>query len=173
MAFHTVLTPPPRRGGEIRSAGPTEAMDRAVFLKDGFAVYAFLFTGLWLLAKRLWLAFFIFLLAWGALLLAGSRLGFNPLAIALAQTVIGVYLGLEGNALVERKLLRKGWTLAGVVEGKQIDQIERRFFEQAGPETARAPLPAGGPAPAPAISPYAPPSGGTAVVGLFPDPRAR
>ena len=170
MAFYTVLTPPPKRGGEIRSGGPSEAMDRAVFLKDGFAVYAFLFTGLWLLAKRLWLAFLVFLLLWGALLLAGSQLGFNPLAIGLAQTVIGLYLGLEGNALVEGKLIRKGWTLAGVVEGKQIDHIERRFFEQSGIEPARAPA---SPPAAPAMTAYPQAGGGPVVVGLFPDPRGR
>lgn len=167
MAFYTVLTPPPKRGGEIRSGGPSEAMEQAVFLKDGFAVYAFLFTGLWLLAKRLWLAFLVFLLLWGGLLLAGSQLGFNPLAIGLAQTVIGLYLGLEGNALVEGKLIRKGWTLAGVVEGKQLDTIERRFFEQAGLEPARAPVPAPS---GTSMTAYPQAGAGPAVVGLFPDP---
>ncbi len=85
----------------------------------------------------------------------------------MAQALIGLFLALEGSALIERKLARKGWTLAGVVEGHRLDDIERRFFEQA---TSAPPTPAPTQAAAPAYpAPQSPPE----VVGLFPDPHRR
>lgn len=168
MAIHTVLTPPARRGHEA------EAAEKAVFLKDGFNIYAFLFTGLWLLAKRLWLAFAVFVAIWAALVVGGRFIGLNPLAIGAAQALIGLFLGLEGHALIERKLLRKGWALAGVVEGRKVEEIERRFFEQAaaGLASRQGDKPAARPQPP---APMAGHSGSqpAPVVGLFPDPRGR
>ncbi len=162
MAFHTVLIPP-----SVSGAPRAAALEKAVFLKDGFVLSAFLFTGLWLLAKRLWLAFAIFAAVWLALIVGGPALGLHPMALLAAQALIGLFLGLEGNALVERKLLRKGWTLAGVVEGGKTELVERRFFEAAGAGGAQV-MPAQPAAMAPSAPRPAQP-----VVGLFPEPSAR
>lgn len=161
MAFHTVLTPPPS------VATGRDALEKTLFLKDGFVVTAFLFTGLWLLAKRLWLAFFVFALVYAGIIALGRAARVDPLAIGVAQLLIGLYLGLEGNALLERKLVRKGWRVAGVVEGRDRDQMERRFFETvpvpdapAQAAVPRATAAAASPGPAP-------------VLGLFPDAARR
>jgi hypothetical protein len=161
MAIFTVLTPPPGDGDAHERA------ERTLFLKDGFVLSAFLFTGLWLLAKRLWLAFAVFVALWATIGFGGRAIGVHPLGLLLAQVLIGLYLGLEGHALLERKLLRKGWRVAGVVEGKEIDQVERRFFEQDGALEAREPATA---TPALQRSSQAPAYG---VLGLFPDAQGR
>jgi len=169
MAFYTVLMPP-AAAGETQ----TEQFEKTVFLKDGFAVFAFLFTGLWLLSKRLWLAFAVFLLVWLALAFGGRAVGLHPLGLVLAQALIGLFLGLEGHALQERKLLAKGWQLAGVVEGKDVGAVERRFFETL-PMASRPVLTASapaGPLSGPAMATRTPGNQGT-VLGLFPDAQAR
>jgi hypothetical protein len=157
MAFHTVLVPPVDQG-----LSAADRMAKTMFLKDGFVIGAFVFTGLWLLAKRLWLAAFLFGLAWLAIGFGGQALGIHPMGLLVAQALIGWFLGLEGHALLERKLTRQGWTVAGVVEGKDIDQVERRFFETQA-EDAAAP----GPIEAPRrdLRSLAQPG----VLGLFPD----
>jgi hypothetical protein len=169
MAFHTVLTPPPS------VATGRDALEKTLFLKDGFVVTAFLFTGLWLLAKRLWLAFAVFALVYAGVIALGRVVGVNPLAIGVAQLLIGLYLGLEGHALLERKLVRKGWRVAGVVEGRDRDQMERRFFEtvqlQAAPSVA--PVAAHMAAPVAAVSTPSAPGGPTPILGLFPDAARR
>ena len=162
MAFYTALTPP-----ADPSLPLADQLERTVFLKDGFAVFAFVFTGLWLLSKRLWLAFFVFALIWAAIGFGGHILGFNPLALTVVQLLIGCYLGLEGNALIERKLIAKGWSLAGVVEGRDIDTVERRFFESV--PGRGAPTASGATVAAAPLQP--PPVQG--VLGLFPDPARR
>ena len=169
MAFYTVLVPP-AAAGETQ----TDQFEKTVFLKDGFVVFAFLFTGLWLLSKRLWLAFAVFLLVWLALAFGGRAVGLHPLGLAMAQALIGLFLGLEGHTLLERKLLRKGWQLAGVVEGKDIGAVERRFFETL-PMPARPVLATSGPAgplSGPAMAAPGPRHQGT-VLGLFPDAQGR
>ncbi len=167
MAFYTVLMPPPETGG-----GAADRLEKTVFLKDGFVLFAFVFTGLWLLAKRLWLAFAVFLVIWVAVAWGGRAIGIHPLGLAAAQVLIGLFLGLEGHALIERKLLRKGWRLAGVVEGKEQDTVERRFFESLnGPAGEMAVVP-----PAAAyragIGQAASRADG-AVLGLFPQGQGR
>jgi hypothetical protein len=128
MAFHTVMIPP--LSDAVRSRA--EALEQAVFIKDGFHVGAFIFTGFWLLSKRLWLAFIVFLPFWALIALGGPCLGVHPLALAAAQGALGLLLGLEAHTLQERKLLRQGWSVAGVVEGGKRDAYERRFFDAAG-----------------------------------------
>jgi hypothetical protein len=163
MAIFTVLTPP------AGDSDARERADRTLFLKDGFVLSAFLFTGLWLLAKRLWLALAVFVALWAAIGFGGRAVGVHPLGLLLAQVLIGLYLGLEGHALIERKLLRKGWRVVGVVEGKEIEQVERRFFEQAGALEAgdAAATAPGRPRAAQATAPA------YGVIGLFPDSQGR
>ncbi|MCX7323610.1 MAG: DUF2628 domain-containing protein [Hyphomicrobiales bacterium] len=162
MAFYTALTPPADPALPL-----ADQLGRTVFLKDGFSLHAFVFTGLWLLSKKLWLAFVVFAVIWAAIGFAGRMLGFDPLALTVVQLLIGLYLGLEGNVLTERRLLAKGWTLAGVVEGRDIDTVERRFFESV--PGLGAPAAPGAPAPAAPLQPL--PAQG--VLGLFPDPARR
>lgn len=162
MAFYTALTPP-----ADPSLPLADQLGRTVFLKDGFSIYAFVFTGLWLLSRKLWLAFVVFAVIWAGVAFGGSYFGFNPVALTVVQLLLGLYLGLEGNVLAERKLLAKGWTLAGVVEGRDIDSVERRFFESAPGLAFAAPPPV-----SLAVTPaQTMPTQG--VIGLFPDPSRR
>ena len=71
-------------------------------------------------------------------------------------------------------MLRKGWQLAGVVEGKDVGAVERRFFETL-PMAARPVLTASaptGPLSGPAMATRTPGNQGT-VLGLFPDAQGR
>jgi hypothetical protein len=163
MAFYSVLTPPPEPGGHA-----ADQMEGAVFLKDGFILSAFVFTGLWLLAKRLWLAFAVFVIAWAMIGFGGRAIGVHPFGLLLAQALMGLFLGLEGHGLIERKLTRKGWTLAGVVEGRDLDMVERRFFEQSGLAAGQRP-----PAPPQANASIPRTLAAPPVLGLFPDAQGR
>jgi hypothetical protein len=152
---------------------PRAALEQAVFIRDGFHIGAFVFSGLWLLAKRLWLAFALFAVLWGVIAVGGRWIGFNPTALALAQVIIALYLGFEAPAIQERTLLRRGWRHAGMVEGKELDLVQRRFFEDALASAPASPAPASNPMPF--VAPTAPRDGAAGVLGMFPDafPGAR
>ena len=161
MAFYTVMTPPPE--GDRR-----EEIEQACLIPESFATAAFLLTGLWLLGKRLWLATLLFVLFWGVLIWLNSRFGLHASALTLIYWAIALFLGVEGNNLVVRKLARQGWRLADVVEARTLAEAERRYFERA--LAGEAALPRVEAAPA-AVA--ARPSGPLPIIGLFPEARGR
>jgi hypothetical protein len=161
MAFYTVMIPPPGSGGS------RDEIEQARLLPETFGWAAFFLGGLWLLGKRLWLATLVYVLLWGALLYAGSQLGLTSGAMLIAHWTIALFLGLEGQNLVARKLARQGWRLADVVEARDLPEAERRYFERALVVPAVPPR-----LPSPAtVRPQ--PAGPVPVIGLFPEARGR
>lgn len=161
MAFYQALIPPPGAGG-LR-----EEVEQARLLPESFTLSALVFGGLWLLYKRLWLAFLLYALVWGGLVYLQRQIGFSFLAVMLSHTALAIFLGFEGQNLIVRKLLRKGWRLVDVVEAPDLSSAERRFFERALP--AGAPLRVAEAAPPAArFAPSAAP-----VIGLFPEANGR
>ncbi len=126
MAFYAAYLPPQKSG-----QSEADRLAEAALLRDGFSLSAFLFTGLWLLVKRLWLPLLAFAVIYGLIVLAQMRYGFHPAAAAVAQLVIGGWLGLEAASLAGRRLIAKGWRLADVIEARSQEEAERRFFERA------------------------------------------
>lgn len=168
MPFYTAYTPPV----DDISGDSNEALARVQVLKDGFSFPAFIFTGLWLLSKKLWLGFLVFAVFYGLLLLMQVNLGLSALALAIAQFALGLFLGFEGHSLWGSKLLAKGWRLADVVEARNQDEAERRFFERAlmaaDPALERPALPVATPSPRPLPRPAA-----HGVIGMFPESASR
>ena len=118
MAFYTVMTPPSTEGGE------REAIERVRVIPDGFSWGAFLFTGLWLLGQRLWLATLLFALIWGAIFYVHSRFGFHPSALSLIYWAIALFLGIEGRNLIVRKPATPGREHApGLVLQGHLDMV--------------------------------------------------
>ncbi|MGL5114613.1 MAG: DUF2628 domain-containing protein [Beijerinckiaceae bacterium] len=159
MASYTVHIP-------LEATTLEAVAEKSVFVKDGFSFPGFLFTGLWLLANRLWLhalgyAAVLGLVAGGFWLLSLPFAAFGPIQLLLA-----LLIGLEGPEWLRRRYTRKGWTHAGAVSGPSLDECERRFFEgwlaNAGQPPVRPPA-----APMASAAPSGP-----AVLGLFPSPRA-
>lgn len=161
MAFYTVMTPPAAEGGE------RGVIERARVIPDSFSWGAFLLNGLWLLGQRLWLATLLLVLVWAAILYVNSRFGFHPSALSLIYWAIALFLGIEGRNLIVRKLIRKGWHLADVVEARTLAEAERRYFERALADRPALP-------PMASITPAATrPSGPLPIIGLFPEAQGR
>ena len=164
MPTFTVHAPPPRQG-EAASAP-----ERFVFVRDGFHVWAFLLTPFWLLWRRLWLAFALYLLASIVLAVALRLIGAGLTVQFLAGLLVALLIGFEASTLRRRKLAWRRWTMLGFVVGEDIEMAERRFFaEWAAKRANEAPPPA---APEPhTVMPMrhdAPP----AIIGLFPEPES-
>lgn len=162
MPFYTVMTPPPD-GGDRR-----EEIEQTRLIPESFATGAFVFTGLWLLGKRLWLATLIFVLFWGVLIWLNSRFGLHASALSLIYWAIALFLGVEGNNLFVRKLSRQGWRVSDVVEARTLAEAERRYFERALADEAVPPR-----VETVSAAPAARPSGPLPIIGLFPEARGR
>ena len=156
MTIYTVLSPPAESG----SAGPDP--DRFVFVKEGFCWPALYITTIWLLWRRMWLVFILYLVAAAAVLwLAGTM---APPVAWLTVLLFGFLVALEANNLRRWTLERRGYRFVGVASGDRRSDAEFRFFASfagSGPER-------------PPVEPAKPATAAWAetreVVGLFPNP---
>ncbi len=122
MALYTVLRPPLRPGE--KEPDPLET----VFVKDGFCWPALFIPELWLLFRRMWLVFGLYLLAAIAAYVIDRRVG-GPIPgvfFALAHLLFA----LEGNSLRRWTLYRRGFRFAGVVEAPNVSEAEIRYFHE-------------------------------------------
>jgi hypothetical protein len=167
MPTYTVHQPPPRQG-EAASAP-----ERFVFVRDGFHFWAFVLAPVWLLWRRLWLAFAIYLVV-SILLGTGLLLLGLPSSVQfLAGLLIELLIGFEAGSIWRWKLTRRGWRMLGFVVGEDAEMAERRFYAEWTKRADEAPVT---PPAAPEPRYAAPVRRGTPspsdVIGLFPEPRA-
>jgi hypothetical protein len=170
MPVFTVHAPPPV--DDDRGVSP----ERFVFVRDGFHVAAFVFGGLWLLTRRLWLVLIGYLIVAAALVLAlvalnaGSGVWFTTLLL------LAMLVGLEAASLWRWTLARRGWRQIDLVVADDLDAAERRFFDrwvgqQPNPIGFSLPIDRGAPPPGRSI-PMPSSSIHGDIVGSFPRPGA-
>ena len=162
MPTYTVHEPPPRKE---RSATP----ERFLFVRDGFHFWAFVLAPFWLLARRLWLVFVLYVIVMIAIEGALTFFGVADTAKTVAGLLIALLVGLEAGNLQRWTLERRKWKTLGFVVGDDLEDAERRFY---GEWTARRPAAV---APPPAEPQYSLPvrrgrPAGDDVIGLFPEP---
>jgi hypothetical protein len=141
-----------------------EAAERVVFLREKFSWPALLFTPIWLLWSRLWLAFLGWVVLTVAVAVGMTALGLKDYAGFCAAAIPSLIAGFEATALKRRKLIRRRFRETAAIVAEDRDTAERRFFAawvaDAGKEKEQNAAPQGMP-------PVAPQSG---VIGLFPEP---
>ena len=135
------------------------ALERSVFVREGFSMAALVLGPLWLLWARLWLA----LVAWLVLeagLFAWAILA-SPAPFAVAGLVMLMHgaLAFEAAPLHRASLDRRGYQMVSLVHGRCQLDAERAFFTRRA--TISHPLP-----PEPSAAAGRPRQ--TRMVGLFP-----
>ncbi len=117
MAIYSVYLPPEQSN--------KNAAEHFRLLRDAKAPLALIFPPLWLAWHRLWVELIVyFAIVLGISLLAAWK----PLPPVLYLSAIpGLYLLLEGNELVRKKLERAGWRFAGVVDAQNLEEAEIKF----------------------------------------------
>jgi hypothetical protein len=166
MSVYTVHEPP------LRAADALADPERFAFVRDGFHVWAFLLTPLWMLRHRLWLVLVSYLVILGVLEAALTIAGASLAVVALVGVLISVLAGLEASTLRRFTLRRRGWRHVSIVSGDDAEDAERRFFDT---WVRKAPAPAAAPntaTPAAALPrlPQPAASGASDIIGLFPEP---
>jgi hypothetical protein len=122
VVTYTVHEPPNGPANHLQSA------EELVFVKDGFSWFAALIPAVWLLWKRMWLEFFIFIAAAGLIAWAFSAAEASDAGNAILLA-IQIVFGFEAGALYSAALERRGWRVVGTVSGRSQEDCERRFLE--------------------------------------------
>jgi len=165
MAVYTVYVPDSGRRA-LSEADRYAALPDAVFVREGFSRAAFFLGPFWLAWHRLWGVLIVWFALFGLLAFVAPRYLAGD-AILWIGLLLEFLLGLEGNALRQGELARRGFRLADVAAGLRRTDAERGYYHRA----LRAippplpPLKISDAATAPAITP----SG--EIVGLFPRPE--
>ena len=160
----TFLVFEPTSGGKN-----SETAEKIVFLREKFSWPALFLAPIWLLWHTLWLGFVVWLIAEFVIAMLTQLFGLHPGATALALWLPNLIIAFEGSELRRRKLVRRGYTDAGIVVAENLDDAEQRFFDE-WVQGAETPPRAQSRVPAP---PLAAPPQGNPVIGLFPEPGAR
>ena len=113
-----------------RTADPLFTPDLgAAFVREGFNVWAFLFTWIWALACGLWIPAAILFGADIVLVLALDAIGFDARSQLIATLGWHVVVGFIAEDLRRWSLHLRGFALAEVVAAENLSAAERRFFE--------------------------------------------
>ena len=111
---------------------PADRLDRAeslAFVKDGFSVWAALFTPFWMVVHKLWIALAVYLSALTVLQLGFWSIGLGQRPIGYVLAALHLIIGYEADTIRRWTLDRQGWTTLGSVNGRNAEECERRFFD--------------------------------------------
>ena len=138
--------------------------DKVVFVKDGFAWSALIFSFLWLLFNRCWIAALAVLAVSVGLSAVGEFYPRLTDAVGMVGFLFSLLVALEANNWRRWSLSRKGYQELGPVTGSNRAECERRFFENwiSGSAAVTA-------APVPRPSVPAKMSVTPGIVGMFPE----
>ncbi len=164
MPTFTVHEPPPKKSESVT------APERFVFVRDGFHFWAFLLAPLWLLAHRLWLAFFGYLILSGALAFALTMANAPSSVKFLASLLVALLVGFEAPSLWRWKLSRRKWKMLGFVVAEDAELAERRFYAEWSQRVDKPAQEFAPPPPAYNTPLRRGPPSGSDVIGLFPEP---
>ena len=112
MPTYTVHAPPQREGS---AADP----QRFVFVRDGFQFWAFLLTPVWLLYRRLWLVFILYVVLIAALEGAYYLLDLPQGARFLIEILLSILIGFEAGSLRRWTYSRRRWSTIAVVSARR------------------------------------------------------
>ena len=123
MRTFTVHEPPEPHGDRLERA---EAL---VFVPEGFSWGAALLTPFWLLAHGLWLGLLAYIGAFVVLGLLMTTLGLPSQLGGWLLVGLHVLFGFEADTLRRWSLERQGFRTIATVNGRSVDDCERRFFD--------------------------------------------
>jgi len=107
----------------------TQAGHDPIVVRDGFSLSAFLFTGVWALWHRMWSLAIIIFCGWGSLNFFLSIIDVPVELGFLIIFTVSALIGFSANDWRSTSLLRRGYTLAGVVSERYQDAALRRWSE--------------------------------------------
>jgi hypothetical protein len=172
MPVYTVHAP-------LTNGANLTATDKFAFVRDGFYFWAMLFSVIWLVWHRLWLALIGWIVLTVGVDVGLAALGVGRSTILAVNLLLALLFGLEAASLRRWTLSRRKWRQLDIVVADDEESAERRFFErwtakQRGLLNDQRSVDRGGPPPTrnvpgqPFSKPPPLPKGG--IIGLFPEP---
>ncbi len=107
-----------------------EAESEFSVVQEGFSWSALIFTALWALWHRMWLAFVVLLAAGAALDFALTLSGANDIATLSIGLGYALLVGYGANDWRRRSLARRGMALMGIVAAPDAETALHRYVDR-------------------------------------------
>ncbi len=110
--------------------GLTNPLEDAVFVKEGFSLWAAILQILWTIYNKMWICSAV-LFAISILFVLLERNGIISVEVA-GVLKIGVFalIGFEANNWYQKSLESRGFTLFDTVSGTDLLDAQRRFYDK-------------------------------------------
>lgn len=102
----------------------------AVFVREGFNIFAFLFVVFWALYHRLWLVAVVLIGLQALFIGLAEQHVLSMISANIFYMAVQVLFGFHANDLRCDKLKKRGYILADVTTGESQLRAEQRFFER-------------------------------------------
>jgi hypothetical protein len=104
-------------------------LENAVFIKEGFSIFAAVLQGFWSLYHKMWLCTAaLIVLNISFMLLEKYAIITAGISTAMQIGVL-VFVGFEANDWYRKSLETKGFKLFDIISGKDLDEAKKRFLE--------------------------------------------
>ena len=113
---------------ETVSPDAARAGDETVFVREGFAVLALLFSVVWFAWHRLWLVLLGYVVALVLLDTALIGLGVPKTLTVWIELVVGIFVAFEANNFRRWTLERNGYREVATVSGRSLEECELKYF---------------------------------------------
>lgn len=110
--------------------GSDITLDKPVFLREGFNWWAFLFTFLWALYKKLWLFGIAIFLANVAIMLVIETGIIGEYAGAAMQFAVQIFVGFSANDALRKRMQKDGYIFQDITSGDSLLRAEQRYFDR-------------------------------------------
>lgn len=108
----------------------TQAVEKAVFVREGFNLMAFIFGALWALYHRMgWETAFIAIVV-ALFMVAGKQQLLDEISLNILKMVFYFIIGLQANDLRRNALSRKGYIMSEVVVSDNELRAQQRYFDR-------------------------------------------
>lgn len=108
----------------------TNAIEKAVFIREGFNIFAFLFGMFWAAYHRMWLmaiALVIIMAFFGS---AEELKWFDAASLAIIHLTFNFIIGFQANDLRRTHLSRRGYIMSDVVVSDNELRAQQRYFDR-------------------------------------------
>jgi hypothetical protein len=101
-----------------------------IFVREGFSLYAFIFTVFWLAYKRLWGAFALAAVGLTAIVSASHSGYISEASDLVLQLALGAIIGFHAHDFERAELARKGYVTTDIVAATSLLGAQQRFFDR-------------------------------------------
>lgn len=105
-------------------------VEKAVFIREGFNLFALIFGVFWALYHRMWLIALVLTVVVVSFGLAEEAKLLDKVSLTILQVSFNIFIGFQGNDLRRWWLSKRGYIMPDVVVSDNELRAQQRYFDR-------------------------------------------